>query len=176
MQSPCRSADADCVGDNSNAVTFGLSFRQGKARIGVGISNFGTLSMNCSGGLCLRLRAVALALRAAPLQYRGMRNGKMRKRVPCINIDGMASRVLFSPRAFRMPVKLPSLSLLNGVVSPEILEAMKSASAQLARTGVRHALFAEISGISHTDRKTLPAFDRKGDIFSANCGFDYVLS
>src|SRR5690242_20353067 len=57
----------------------------------------------------------------------------------------MASRVLFSPRAFRMSVKLPSLSLLNGVVAPEILEAMKSAAAQLARTGVRHALVGDLA-------------------------------
>src|SRR5438093_8828556 len=30
MQSPYRSAGAECAGDNSNAVTFGLSFRQRK--------------------------------------------------------------------------------------------------------------------------------------------------
>src|SRR5262249_788146 len=75
-----------------------------------------------------------------------VRSGKMRKRASCINIDGMAtSRVLFSRRAFRMPVKLPSLSLLHGVVATEILEAMKSASAQLAKTGVRHALVGALA-------------------------------
>src|SRR5712692_7935494 len=57
----------------------------------------------------------------------------------------MTSRVLFSPRAFRMAAKVPDLSLLNGVVAPEILAAMISASAQLARTGVRHALVGALA-------------------------------
>lgn len=39
-----------------------------------------------------------------------------------------------------MAAKVPDLSLLNGVVAPEILAAMRSASAQLSRAGVRHAL------------------------------------
>ena len=39
-----------------------------------------------------------------------------------------------------MAVKLPDIALLNGVVAPEILTAMRAASAQLSRAGVRHAL------------------------------------
>lgn len=39
-----------------------------------------------------------------------------------------------------MAAKVPDLRLLDGVVAPEILAAMRSASAQLARMGVRHAL------------------------------------
>ena len=39
-----------------------------------------------------------------------------------------------------MAANVPDLSLLDGVVAPEILAAMRSASAQLARMGVRHAL------------------------------------
>ena len=44
-----------------------------------------------------------------------------------------------------MAAKVPDLSLLNGVVAPEILAAMRSASAQLARTGVRHALAGSLA-------------------------------
>jgi hypothetical protein len=57
----------------------------------------------------------------------------------------MTHRVLFSPRVFRMASKVPDLSLLNGVVAPEILTAMRSASAQLARAGVRHALVGALA-------------------------------
>jgi hypothetical protein len=39
-----------------------------------------------------------------------------------------------------MAAKVPDLSQLNGVVAPEILDAMRAASTQLARTGVRYAL------------------------------------
>src|SRR5262249_46920480 len=60
-------------------------------------------------------------------------------------IDCMANRVLFSPRIFRMPSKVPNIALLNGVVAPEILEAMRAASAQLARVGVRHALVGALA-------------------------------
>ena len=35
--------------------------------------------------------------------------------------------------------------MLNGVVAPEILDAMKSASAQLTRMGVRHALVGALA-------------------------------
>jgi hypothetical protein len=55
-------------------------------------------------------------------------------------MDSVTGRMLFSPRVFRMSTKVPDISLLDGVVAPEILAAMRSASAQLARTGVRHAL------------------------------------
>lgn len=44
-----------------------------------------------------------------------------------------------------MAAKVPDLSLLNGVVAPEILAAMRSASSQLARTGVRHALVGALA-------------------------------
>jgi hypothetical protein len=44
-----------------------------------------------------------------------------------------------------MASKVPDLSLLNGVVAPEILAAMRSASAQLARAGVRHALVGALA-------------------------------
>ncbi len=44
-----------------------------------------------------------------------------------------------------MPVKLPDLSLLNGVVAPEILAALKAASAQMTRIGVRHALVGALA-------------------------------
>src|SRR5438552_2373520 len=50
------------------------------------------------------------------------------------------TRILISPRPFRMASKVPDLSLLNSVVAPEILAAMRSASAQFGRAGVRHAL------------------------------------
>jgi hypothetical protein len=60
--------------------------------------------------------------------------------------DGtMTTRVVFSPRIHRMAAKLPDLSLLDGVVAPEILSAMRTASAQLARTGVRHALIGALA-------------------------------
>jgi len=39
-----------------------------------------------------------------------------------------------------MAEKVPDLSLLNDVVAPKVLAAMRAASSQLARTGVRHAL------------------------------------
>lgn len=39
-----------------------------------------------------------------------------------------------------MPTNLPDLSLLNGIVSPVILEAMAKASKQLMKAGVRHLL------------------------------------
>ncbi len=39
-----------------------------------------------------------------------------------------------------MASEFPALSLLQGVVSQEVLEALRGASAQLARAGVRHAL------------------------------------
>jgi len=39
-----------------------------------------------------------------------------------------------------MTEKVPDLSLLNDVVAPPVLAAMRAASSQLARTGVRHAL------------------------------------
>ena len=44
-----------------------------------------------------------------------------------------------------MAVKVPDLSLLEGVVALEILAAMRSASSQLARTGVRHALIGALA-------------------------------
>ena len=44
-----------------------------------------------------------------------------------------------------MAVKVPDISLLNGVVAPEILAAMRSASSQLARTGVRHVLVGALA-------------------------------
>ena len=44
-----------------------------------------------------------------------------------------------------MAAKVPDVSLLNGVVAPEILAAMRSASSQLARTGVRHALVGALA-------------------------------
>lgn len=44
-----------------------------------------------------------------------------------------------------MAAKVPDLSLLNGVVAPEILDAMRSASAQLARAGIRHALVGALA-------------------------------
>ncbi len=44
-----------------------------------------------------------------------------------------------------MAAKVPDLALLGGVVAPEILAAMKSASAQLARSGVRHALIGALA-------------------------------
>jgi hypothetical protein len=52
----------------------------------------------------------------------------------------MAGRVIFSPRVFRMAARVPDITLLNGVVAPEVLDAMRSASTQLARAGIRHAL------------------------------------
>ena len=39
-----------------------------------------------------------------------------------------------------MAVKVPDLALLDGVVAPEILAAMRSASAQLTQAGIPHAL------------------------------------
>lgn len=44
-----------------------------------------------------------------------------------------------------MATAVPDLSLLNGVVAPEILEAMRSASSQLTRTGVRHVLVGALA-------------------------------
>ena len=44
-----------------------------------------------------------------------------------------------------MPAKVPDLTLLNGVVAPEILTAMKSSSMQLARAGVRHVLVGALA-------------------------------
>ena len=55
-------------------------------------------------------------------------------------METVTSRLLFSPRAFRMTAKVPDLSLLDGVVAPEILAAMRSASAQLTLAGIPHAL------------------------------------
>lgn len=60
-------------------------------------------------------------------------------------MGNVANRVIFSPRVFRMAAKVPSISLLHGVVAPEILNAMRSASAQLTRTGVRHALIGALA-------------------------------
>jgi hypothetical protein len=60
-------------------------------------------------------------------------------------MDAMTSRVFFNPRVFRMPTKVPSISLLNGVVAPEILDAMKSASVHLAGLGIRHALVGALA-------------------------------
>lgn len=60
-------------------------------------------------------------------------------------MDGVTSRVLFSPRIYRMSPKVPDLSLLNGVVAPEILSAMRSSSLQLARAGVRHVLIGALA-------------------------------
>jgi len=57
----------------------------------------------------------------------------------------VSERVLFSPRVFRVAAAVPDLSLLNGVVASEILGAMESASAQLARHGVRHALVGALA-------------------------------
>ena len=53
--------------------------------------------------------------------------------------------MLFSPRTYRVASTVPDLALLNGVVAPEILSAMRSASSQLARTGVRHALIGALA-------------------------------
>jgi hypothetical protein len=44
-----------------------------------------------------------------------------------------------------MAVKVPDISLLNGVVSPEILAAMRSASLELSRAGIRHALVGALA-------------------------------
>ena len=44
-----------------------------------------------------------------------------------------------------MAEKVPDLSLLNGVVAPETLAAMRSASSQLERAGVRHALVGALA-------------------------------
>ncbi len=52
----------------------------------------------------------------------------------------MASRILFTPRVYRMAEKVPDLSMLNDVVAPKVLQAMRAASSQLTRAGVRHAL------------------------------------
>ncbi|MBI4265546.1 MAG: hypothetical protein HY657_14330 [Acidobacteria bacterium] len=57
----------------------------------------------------------------------------------------MATRVLFSPRIHRVAAAVPDLALLNGVVAPEILDAMQSASSQLTRAGVRHALVGALA-------------------------------
>src|SRR5438552_14430099 len=60
-------------------------------------------------------------------------------------IDCMPRRVLFTPRVFRMAAKVPNIALLDGVVAPEILEAMKTAAGQLSRMGVRHALVGALA-------------------------------
>jgi hypothetical protein len=52
----------------------------------------------------------------------------------------MTRRLLFSPRVYRVAERVPDLALLNDVVAPKVLAAMRAASSQLARTGVRHAL------------------------------------
>jgi hypothetical protein len=57
----------------------------------------------------------------------------------------VADRVLFTPRIHRVAMAVPDVSLLNGVVAPEVLAAMKSASSQLTRTGVRHALIGALA-------------------------------
>lgn len=44
-----------------------------------------------------------------------------------------------------MASTLPDLSLLNGVVAQEVLDAMKSASGQLTKLGVRHALVGALA-------------------------------
>jgi hypothetical protein len=44
-----------------------------------------------------------------------------------------------------MGSKVPDVSLLKGIVAPEVLAAMRSASSQLARTGVRHALVGALA-------------------------------
>jgi hypothetical protein len=62
-----------------------------------------------------------------------------------VKITKMASRLIFSPRVHRMATKVPDISLLEGVVAPEILAAMRSASAQLTRSGVRHALIGALA-------------------------------
>jgi hypothetical protein len=43
-------------------------------------------------------------------------------------------------RRFHVASKYPDVSLLKGVVSPEVLEALRGATEQLHRAGVRHAL------------------------------------
>jgi hypothetical protein len=44
-----------------------------------------------------------------------------------------------------MAVKLPDISLLNGVVAPEVIAAMRSASSELTKRGVRHALIGALA-------------------------------
>src|SRR5438093_2280168 len=62
-----------------------------------------------------------------------------------VKITNMTRRMIFSPRVHRMATKVPDISLLDGVVAPEILAAMRAASAQLTRTGVRHALIGALA-------------------------------
>ena len=48
-----------------------------------------------------------------------------------------------------MGSEFPDLSLLTGVVAPEILNAMRAASAKLASSGIRHALAGALAVGAH---------------------------
>ncbi|MEI7892668.1 MAG: hypothetical protein WCI05_06230 [Myxococcales bacterium] len=46
-------------------------------------------------------------------------------------------------------IHLPDLSLLEGVVAPRILDALRTASAQLSKVGIRHALVGGLAVGAH---------------------------
>jgi hypothetical protein len=52
-------------------------------------------------------------------------------------------------RSRGMASELPDLSMLNGVVAPEILKAMRAAAAQLESAGIRHALAGALAVGAH---------------------------
>ena len=48
-----------------------------------------------------------------------------------------------------MPSKLPDLKLVEAVVAPRITQAMRTASAQLSKVGIRHALVGGLAVGAH---------------------------
>jgi hypothetical protein len=48
-----------------------------------------------------------------------------------------------------MASEFPDLSILNGVVAPEILKAMRAAAAKLQSAGIRHALAGALAAGAH---------------------------
>ncbi len=47
------------------------------------------------------------------------------------------------------PTHLPDLSLLDGIVAPRVLDALRVASEQLTRVGIRHALVGDLAVGAH---------------------------
>ncbi|HSN98588.1 MAG TPA: hypothetical protein VLS89_09820 [Candidatus Nanopelagicales bacterium] len=47
------------------------------------------------------------------------------------------------------PTHLPDLSLLEGIVAPRVLDALRAASQQLTRVGIRHALVGGLAVGAH---------------------------
>jgi hypothetical protein len=60
-------------------------------------------------------------------------------------------RIMFQVeiRSRGMGSEFPDLSLLKGVVAPEILNAMRAAAAKFASSGIRHALAGALAVGAH---------------------------